>query len=248
MERLQKYMAALGIDSRRGCETLISQGRVTVEGRPAVLGDKVEPGITRVCLDGEPLEQYSRENLVYVALYKPAGYVTTAQDERGRAAVLDLVSGIRERIVPVGRLDMDTEGLLLLTNDGDLTYHLTHPRYGVEKEYVAKVKKIPGPAELERLRSGVMLEDGITCPARAEVLNNGLVRLAIHEGRKHQVKRMLAAVGCPLTALRRTRIGSLSLSGLHRGEYRFLMDAEVESLRKDWQSRARCINDSTEIV
>ncbi|MDO5295534.1 MAG: pseudouridine synthase [bacterium] len=233
MERLQKYMASLGIDSRRGCEMLIVQGRVTIEGRLAVLGDKVDPGVTLVCLDGEPLGQYSREELVYVALYKPAGYVTTAQDERGRATVLDLVSDIPERLVPVGRLDMDTEGLLLLTNDGDLTYHLTHPRYGVEKEYVAKVKKIPGLEELECLRRGVMLEDGLTHPAWAEVLSNGLVRLVIHEGRKHQVKRMLASVGCPLSALRRTRIGSLSLSGLRRGEYRFLTQNEVDRLRED---------------
>lgn len=233
MERLQKYMAALGIDSRRGCEILIEQGRVAIEGRLAVLGDKVVPGITRVSLDGEPLEQYSREDYVYIALYKPCGYVTTVHDERGRATVLDLIKGVPERLVPVGRLDIDTEGLLLLTNDGDLTYRLTHPRYGVDKEYVAKVKRIPGRAELEALRRGVRLEDGITHPAAADVLPNGLVRLVIHEGRKHQVKRMLAAVGCPLTALRRTRIGRLSLSGLKRGEFRHLTSAEILDLRVD---------------
>ncbi|MBQ7567699.1 rRNA pseudouridine synthase [bacterium] len=238
MERLQKYMAGLGIDSRRNCELLIAQGRVTVEGRVAVLGERVEPGVTHVCLDGEPLENYSREDLVYIMLYKPAGYVTTVQDEYDRATVLELVSDVLERIVPVGRLDLDTEGLLLLTNDGELTYRLTHPRFGVEKEYVAKVKNLPGPAELDQLRKGIRLEDGLTSPAKVDILPNGLVRLVIHEGRKHQVKRMLAAVGCPVLALRRTRFGSLSLRGLHRGEYRRLNDSEIREL-KDMCSSAQ---------
>lgn len=231
MERLQKYMASLGIASRRACEELISQGRVSLEGRPAVLGDCVEPGVTRVSLDGEPLESYSREDFVYVALYKPSGFVTTAQDELGRRTVLDLLRDVPERIVPIGRLDRDTEGLLLLTNDGDLTYHLTHPRYGVEKEYVAKVDGKPSAAGLERLRQGVELEDGLTAPAEVELLPNGLVRLVIHEGRKRQVKRMLAAIGCPVLALRRTRVGCISLRGLKRGEHRLLSAEEVQALR-----------------
>ena len=231
MERLQKYMASLGIASRRACEEMITQGRVSVEGRPAILGDCVEPGVTRVSLDGEPLESYSREDYVYVALYKPSGVVTTAQDEYGRRTVLDLVQDIPERIVPIGRLDRDTEGLLLLTNDGDLTYHLTHPRYGVEKEYVAKVQERPTGAGLERLRQGIRLEDGLTAPAEVELLANGLVRLVIHEGRKRQVRRMLAAIGCPVLALRRTRVGCISLRGLKRGEHRLLSAEEVQALR-----------------
>ncbi len=230
MIRLQKYLAGLGIGSRRHCEELIGAGRVSVDGEVAQLGAKVDPKKNRVCLDGCCLNDYASERPVYIMLYKPAGYVTTAQDEYDRATVLDLLRDIPERVVPVGRLDRDTEGLLLLTNDGDLTYHLTHPRFGVEKEYVAKVKGKLTPAGIEALQRGVRLEDGLTAPAEVEVLPNGLVRMVIHEGRKRQVKRMLDAVGCPVLALRRTRVGDLSLRGLQRGQYRELTAEEIASL------------------
>ena len=231
MERLQKYMARLGVASRRSCEDLIRAGRVRVDGRVATLGDKVDAEVNAVEVDGVNLSGFKAERFVYVMLYKPVGYVTTAHDELGRPTVLDLVGDYAERLYPVGRLDLDTEGLLLLTNDGRFTYHLTHPRYGINKEYVAKVNTPPSAAALERLRRGLSLEDGPTAPAEAELLPNGLVRLVIHEGRKRQVRRMLAAVGCPVLALRRTKLGNLSLRGLHRGEHRQLSAEEVAGLR-----------------
>jgi 23S rRNA pseudouridine2605 synthase len=218
------------VGSRRACEQLISDGRVTVDGRTAVLGDRVAEG-ARVELDGVPVS--ADGELVYYVLNKPAGVVTTAADPQGRPIVVDLVPDA-PRVYPVGRLDVDTSGLLVLTNDGALTELLTHPRYGVEKTYVAEVDGSPGRAALSALRGGVELDDGLTAPARARVLSTtrgrALVEIVIHEGRKRQVRRMCAAVGHPVRSLARTRIGPLHDASLAPGQWRVLTRREVHSL------------------
>jgi pseudouridine synthase len=223
--RLNVYLARAGVASRRGAEELICAGRVTVNGEVAGLATYVEPK-DDVRLDGRRLEP---EDLAYVLLHKPAGVVTTARDPHGRRTVVDLV-GHDRRVVPVGRLDADTTGALLLTNDGPLAHRLMHPRYEVEKVYVAEVEGDPGSEVLGRLEAGVDLEDGRTAPARARRLGPGRVELAIHEGRKHQVKRMLAAVGHPVRRLHRSRYAGIGVEGLEGGRWRSLTAAEIASL------------------
>lgn len=231
MERLQKVLAAAGLGSRRRCEDLIREGRVRVNGEPAVLGMSVDPAVDRVDVDGKPVGRRALRKRVYIMLNKPRGYVSTVRDEGGRETVMDLVRSVDERIFPVGRLDRDTEGLLLLTNDGDFTYALTHPSHGIDKVYVATVQGgEPSPEALESLRRGVMLDDGITAPAKVRMLPEGAVELAIREGRKHQVRRMLAHIGHPVVTLRRVRIGPLELGKLPLGSFRHLMRREVERL------------------
>jgi 23S rRNA pseudouridine2605 synthase len=226
-ERLQKVLAAVGLGSRRACEELIAEGRVTVDGEVAILGRRVDPEAARVEVDGVPIS--IRPGLVHYLLNKPAGVVTTASDPQGRPTVLDLVPP-EPRVFPVGRLDAATEGLLLLTNDGDLTHRLTHPSFGVEKEYLAEVETPPTRGELRRLREGVELEDGRTAPARVTLVPPRAVRLVIHEGRNRQVRRMLDAVGHPVLRLVRTRIGPLTDRRLRPGEWRPLTPAEVRDL------------------
>ena len=226
-ERLQKVLAAVGLGSRRACEELIAEGRVTVDGEVAILGRRVDPEAARVEVDGVPISV--RPGLVHYLLNKPAGVVTTASDPQGRPTVLDLVPP-EPRVFPVGRLDAATEGLLLLTNDGDLTHRLTHPSFGVEKEYLAEVETPPTRGELRRLREGVELEDGRTAPARVTLVPPRAVRLVIHEGRNRQVRRMLDAVGHPVLRLVRTRIGPLTDRRLRPGEWRPLTPAEVRDL------------------
>ena len=226
-ERLQKVLARTGFGSRRGCEELIDEGRVKVNGRTAVLGQRVDVEHDRVEVDGVPVGV--RADLVHYLLNKPRGVVTTAQDPQGRPTVVSLVPD-HPRVFPVGRLDADTEGLLILTNDGELAHRLTHPSFGVEKEYLAEVEGTPSPAALRRLREGVELEDGVTAPARASALAPNLVRISIHEGRNRQVRRMCAAVGHPVTRLVRTRIGPLAERGLAPGQWRGLTIAEVRAL------------------
>jgi 23S rRNA pseudouridine2605 synthase len=226
-ERLQKVLAAVGLGSRRACEELIAEGRVTVDGEVAILGRRVDPEAARVEVDGVPISV--RPGLVHYLLNKPAGVVTTASDPQGRPTVLDLVPP-EPRVFPVGRLDAATEGLLLLTNDGDLTHRLTHPSFGVEKEYLAEVETPPTRGELRRLREGVELEDGRTAPARVTLVPPRAVRLVIHEGRNRQVRRMLDAVGHPVLRLVRTRIGPLTDRRLRPGEWRPLTSAEVRDL------------------
>ena len=226
-ERLQKVLARAGFGSRRLCEELIADGRVTVDGEVAVLGRRVVLERDHVEVDGATVG--IRPGLVHYLLNKPAGVVTTASDPQGRPTVVQLVPG-EPRVFPVGRLDADTEGLLLLTNDGDLAHRLTHPSFGVEKEYLAEVRGEPARAALRRLREGVELDDGLTAPARASLLAPNLVRIVIHEGRNRQVRRMCEAVGHPVVRLVRTRIGPLGDRTLAPGRWRRLTTDEVRGL------------------
>jgi len=225
--RLNAYLARAGVASRRGADELIKAGRVRVNGEPGALNTFVETG-DRVELDGREL---TPQRLAYVLLYKPAGVVTTARDPHGRPTVVDLVAH-EARVVPVGRLDADTTGVLLLTNDGPLAHRLAHPRYEVEKVYEAEVEGEPSEEALRRLREGVELDDGRTAPARVRRLGPSRVELAIHEGRKHQVKRMLEAVGHPVRRLHRSRYAGLTVEGLGPGESRELTGPEVEALKR----------------
>ncbi len=231
-ERLQKVLARAGMGSRRVSEGLIADGRVTVNGEVAILGRRVDPEHDRVALDGVPVVVDA--TIVHWLLNKPAGYVTTAADTHGRPTVLDLVPD-EPRVFPVGRLDMDTEGLLLLTNDGDLAQLLTHPSHGVEKEYFVEVEGKPTPAELRTLREGVDLDDGPTRPAQAKILQESgsgttALTIVVKEGRKRMVRRMCAAVGHPVVRLARTRIGTLRDPHLAPGSWRVLERAEVRAL------------------
>ncbi len=228
-ERLQKVLARVGVGSRRVCEDLIAEGRVLVDGEVAVLGRRVDPATALVTVDGAPIGV--RPDLVHYLLNKPAGVVTTADDPQGRPIVVDLVPA-EPRVFPVGRLDVDTEGLLVLTNDGELTHRLTHPSFGVEKEYVAEVEGVPSRAALRMLREGVELDDGPTAPARVAAVDDRLIRLTIHEGRNRQVRRMCAAVGHPVLRLVRTRIGPLADRSLRPGAWRALTGDEVRALER----------------
>jgi 23S rRNA pseudouridine2605 synthase len=224
--RLNAFLARAGVASRRRADELIKAGRVTVNGETGQLNTVV--GVRdRVEVDGQEVQ---RQRLRYVLLHKPAGVVTTAHDPQKRPTVVALVPG-EPRVVPVGRLDVDTTGALLLTNDGQLSHRLAHPRYGVEKTYVAEIDGDADEETLQRIRDGVELEDGVTAPARARRLGRGRVELVLHEGRKHQVKRMLAAVGLPVTRLHRSKYAGLTLEGLEPGACRELEPFEVEQLR-----------------
>jgi pseudouridine synthase len=223
--RLNAFLARAGVASRRGADGLIKTGRVTVNGEPGQLNTFVSAhDVVRV--DGEPV---AKQRLAYVLLNKPPGVVTTARDPQGRPTVVGLV-GHQSRIVPVGRLDADTTGVLLLTNDGELAHRLAHPRYEVEKVYEAKTRTRVSDEALEQLRRGIELEDGPTRPARVRRLAENRVELTIHEGRNRQVKRMLEAVGTRVTALHRSRYGPLTLGGLEPGAWRELEAAEVRRL------------------
>jgi 23S rRNA pseudouridine2605 synthase len=217
----------LGFGSRRVCENLIDDGRVTVNGEVAELGRRIDVENDVVAVDGVPVGV--RPDFVYYLLHKPAGVVTTAADTHGRPTVLELVPE-EPRVFPVGRLDMDTEGLLLLTNDGELAHRLTHPSFGVDKEYLAHVEGVPNTAALTRLRRGVELDDGMTAPAKVAALDKSLLRIVIHEGRNRQVRRMCEAVGHPVVRLVRTRIGPLTDTALKAGAWRELTAEEVRAL------------------
>jgi 23S rRNA pseudouridine2605 synthase len=223
--RLNAYLARAGVASRRGADELIKAGRVLVNGEAGQLNTFVQAH-DRVEVDGEPV---AKQTLAYVLLHKPAGVVTTARDPGGRPTVVDLV-GHESRVVPVGRLDVDTTGALLLTNDGPLAHRLAHPRYGVEKVYEAVVWGDPSPAAIRRLAEGIELEDGLTAPAKARRIAPGRVELVLHEGRNRQVKRMLEAVGHPVRRLHRSAYAGLTLEGLEPGAWRELEPSEVELL------------------
>jgi len=242
--RLQRYLAACGIASRRAAETLIETGHVHVNGATALLGDSVDPATDVVTCDGRPV---CEEKPVYILLNKPRGVVTSACDTHGRKTVLDCVDGAGARVFPVGRLDMDVEGALLLTNHGELAFRLTHPRYEVEKVYLALVHGTVTPGEVQTLQQGVTLphrhsreggnpEDEVTAPARVTVVSSHsdmtLLCLTLHEGKKREVKRMCAAVGHPVRELQRVSIGGIQVKGLRIGEWRYLRDDEIAALHK----------------
>jgi pseudouridine synthase len=231
-ERLQRALARAGFGSRRSSEALIVAGRVKVNGRVAVIGDKVDPVADEVELDGARVNL--DPNVRYHALHKPVGVVTTMRDPQGRPSVRDLLPIDGPRVFPVGRLDRDTEGLLLLTNDGELANRLTHPRYGVEKEYFAEVTGRPTARHVGMLRRGVDLDDGPARAASARILDvrgdRGQLRVVMTEGRKREVRRLLAAVGLPVTRLVRVRVGPVTLGSLRPGEHRALTADEIRGL------------------
>jgi len=227
-QRLNAFLARAGVASRRGADELVKSGRVRVNGAPGQLNTVVTDA-DEVSLDGHPLRA---QQLAYVLLYKPSGVVTTARDTHGRRTVIDLVERHQSRVVPVGRLDQHTSGTLLLTNDGDLALRLGHPRYGVEKVYEAEVEGDPSEQALATLRRGVVLDDGLTSPARARRIGRGRVELCLHEGRKHQVKRMLQKVGHPVLRLHRVSYAGLTVEGMKPGEWRDLSSREVEMAKR----------------
>jgi len=235
LERLQKVLAQAGVASRRQSEELIVQGRVEVNGKKITeLGTKVNPQEDIILVDGKPINQ--EEEKVYFLLNKPAGYISSAKDPEGRPTVLDFFSSVRQRIYPVGRLDYDTEGLILLTNDGELTHALTHPSHEISKVYLARVEGVPQKETLRQFARGLQLEDGITAPAKIFIQDiskgKALLEIEIHEGRNRQVRRMCEAIGHPVVYLKRTKVGPLELGDLPRGHFRPLSRKEVKELKK----------------
>lgn len=227
-QRVQKVLAAAGVASRRVCEDMIEDERILVNGVIATLGDKVDPLVDELRVDGVVVNVDPTRRTVL--LNKPVGVISTAADTHDRETVVDLV-GADERLFPVGRLDADSEGLILVTNDGGLTQRLTHPSFGVDKEYLVSVENgTPKPGLLRALRKGVQLDDGITAPAKVSELSPGLLRFVIHEGRNRQIRRMCDAVGHPVTRLVRTRIGTITDTSLQPGEWRDLEAAELREL------------------
>ena len=233
-ERLQKILAKSGYGSRRSCEALILSGRVKVNGKPAELGCKVDPENDLILVDGEKIRQ--QERLIYIALNKPRGIISSTESQDGRETVVDLVN-VKERVYPVGRLDFDSEGLILLTNDGRLTYKITHPRFGHEKEYRVLVGKHPDREQLAAWRRGLILPDGArSLPAKVYVesdARNGVwLRVIMREGRKRQIRETGAQIGLPVIRIIRVRIGNLSLGELKPKQWRFLSNKEVNNLLK----------------
>jgi 23S rRNA pseudouridine2605 synthase len=229
--RLAKYLAHAGVASRRASEQLVFAGRVVVDGEEVRDPARDVDGTMAIEVDGEPVRVRDGHRAVY-ALHKPAGVVSTVSDPQGRRTVVELVPSGR-RLYPVGRLDADTTGLILLTDDGDLAHHLTHPSFEVPRTYVAKVRRPPvRDRELRALREGVELEDGVTAPARVRRRGHDEVELTIHEGRKRQVRRMLDAIGHPVASLCRVRFGTLELGALEEGRWRRLSEAEIDKLRR----------------
>lgn len=234
-ERLQKLLAQAGLCSRREAERWIDDGRVTVNGKKASVGDKADPRRDKIFVDGKPIG--GAEEKVYLMLYKPRGYVTTMKDERGRKTVADLVRGCGARVVPVGRLDYNSEGLLLLTNDGDLMNNLLHPSREVSKEYLVKVSNRVTDEEIRRLRAGVRLDDDrMTSPADVHLVRYetfaSVLLVTIHEGRNRQVRRMFSAIGHEVVALKRVGFATIKLHDLPRGQWRRLTDVEVRKLKE----------------
>jgi 23S rRNA pseudouridine2605 synthase len=238
-ERLQKIMARAGLGSRRRNEALIDAGRVRVNGRVARLGEKADPEVDRIEVDGRPLEM---DKTIYVKMYKPRGVLSSTEDElnRGRQTVRDVV-GLKGHLYPVGRLDKQSEGLMLLTNDGRLTHRLTHPRYGHEKEYLVIVEGRITSATLDLWRAGVILDGRKTAPAQVEVVqqhkDSTWLRVTMHEGRKRQIRRVAASLGHPVSRLIRRRIGPIELGELKPGEWRHLTQGEIASLQRAAYSR-----------
>lgn len=243
-QRLQKVLAAAGVGSRRFCDELIAQGRVTVNGEVAEPGRKVDPAAADVRVDGERVNV--DPDLLYLMLNKPQGVVTTADDPQGRPTVLDLIN-VKARVFSVGRLDMDSEGLLLLTNDGDLAHALTHPSFEVSRKYVARVNGRPSRRQLAQLREGVELEDGPAAADQVRMLGEGhgksLIEVTLHEGRKREVRRMFDAIGAPVERLARIAYGGVELGDLRQGHWRPLTQKEIgllhEAVTREGSGRGR---------
>ncbi len=232
--RLQKYLADCGVASRRKCEEIILSGRVEVDGEVVEeLGTKVDPKVNKVTVNGRVIK--NNQEFRYILLHKPEGFITTAKDQFDRPSVIDIVGEVEERIYPVGRLDYDTSGLLLLTNDGDLTFKLTHPKHNVEKTYIARVAGIPDADAIESLKSGVYIDGYKTARAKVDIIKtlegSASVKISIKEGKNRQVRKMFSAVGHEVVALKRIATGNLFLGELKRGEYRDLTEEEVKYLK-----------------
>ena len=233
-ERLQKVMSEFGVASRRKCEDMIAAGRVKVNGcLIAEPGSKVDKEQDVIEVDGKIIK--SSESKVYILLNKPVGYITSAKDQFGRPTVLDLLRGISLRVFPIGRLDYDTEGLILLTNDGDLTYRITHPKHNIDKTYRALIRGEADQIDIDTFKNGLAIEDYITSSARMEIIRyekgNSIVDITIHEGKNRQVRKMCSAIGHDVIKLKRIQIGKLGLGDLKTGEWRYLSDAELEYLK-----------------
>lgn len=231
--RLQKFLAHCGVASRRKCEQYIKKGRVKVNGKIIKeLGYKINPERDKIEFDHHTVYQYEKE--VYILLNKPVGYITTVKDQFHRKTVMDLIDNIDERIYPIGRLDYDTEGLLLMTNDGILTYHLTHPKHEIEKEYIAWLKGIPTEEKINIFKNGLKIEDYTTSAANFIILKkskgNALVKIIIHEGRNRQIRKMCDKIGYPVISLKRIKMGEISLGDLPVGKWRYLSDIEKDYL------------------
>lgn len=232
-ERLQKYMARCGIASRRGCEEIIAQGRVSVNGEMIQeMGRRINPQFDDIRVDGKIISPESKS--IYIILNKPAEYITSVSDPQGRPTVLDLVEDISERIYPVGRLDYDSEGLLMLTNDGELAYRLTHPKYEIKKQYNVIARGDPDIRAIKMLEGGVDIDGYLTKPANIVKLgmkgNSSIFQVTIHEGRNRQVRRMFETIGHPVIYLKREKFGNISLGSLELGRWRYLSTGEIEDL------------------
>ncbi|WHE08076.1 pseudouridine synthase [Thermoanaerobacterium thermosaccharolyticum] len=233
MERLQKYLAECGIASRRKCEQLILDGKIKVNGTVIKnLGIKIDPDKDIVEYDGRVVAKVQHN--IYIMLNKPTGFITTVKDQFGRPSVLDIIK-IKDRIYPVGRLDYNTSGLLLLTNDGDIANKLMHPKHEIDKVYIAKIRGIPDDKDLDRFRNGLLLDNRLTAKAKIEILkkinNDALVKIVIHEGRNRQIRRMCELIGHPVMTLKRIKIGDLELGNLKVGQWRYLTGEEVQYLK-----------------
>lgn len=234
MERLQKYLARSGVASRRKCELLITEGRVKVNGKIITeLGVKIDPFKDQIEVDNTMIKQ---QKSIYLLLNKPVGYITTMDDQFNRKTVKELVDSISQRVFPVGRLDKDSEGLLIMTNDGELAYKLTHPKFYIEKTYLLTVNGHLSSQSLNDLRQGIKLEDGVTSPAKVELLEErkktSIIEINIHEGRNRQIRRMFDQIGHPVIKLKRTKISFLNLGDLKKGTYRHMTKEEVYKLRE----------------
>jgi pseudouridine synthase len=234
--RLNKFLAHAGVCSRREADRWIAEGRVSVNGKVVLeLGDKVDPARDKVSANGKPVKR-EEERTIYILMNKPAGLVVSVKDPFGRPTVMELLAHVPARVYPVGRLDLDTEGALLLTNDGDVAMRLSHPRFGVVKVYEVRVEGEPAETDLDKVRNGIFLEGRKTAPARVRALRRGhrhtALEVEIHEGRKREIRKLFEAVGYPVAGLVRVQFAGLTLEGLKPGQWRYLRTAEIQRLKK----------------